>query len=111
MQSLLVSLAIKYALSQLAATGAATNWNDVKARFQVWAKSLNWGTYLTAEMTVAGDTLLDDVAAACQDTDDLKTVLTALAAKDPVGAEAGLKAMIAKVAGTNPYVSALLASA
>lgn len=111
MQGLLISLALKYALSQLAETGAATNWQQVKTTFNLWAKSLNWGDFMTHEMTVVGDALIDDIAKACQDTAAVQTVVEKLVAKDLPGAEGALKVLVGHVAGANPYVAALLQAA
>lgn len=110
LSNVIVGLVLKYVVDQLEKTGAATDWAKVKTDFAAECKDHLGDKWITSELVVLGDTLIDDIAAACKKPDDVKAVLSAVAAKDYPAAAAALKVLVKGVAGANPYIAALLAA-
>lgn len=109
MEGIIVSLAIKYLVSEIASQGATTDWAQVKADFGVKVKSLVHAAWLEAAVERAGDAVIDATAKLCQDRADVAVLLTDLAAKDIGAAEGALKAMLLKVVSGD--VATILAAA
>jgi hypothetical protein len=102
MQSILTDLVIKWVVTQIAAAGAAVKWADVQAAVNAKVAALTATfhvAFASAAIQQTADAVLAAVALLLGDTADMKAVLSALAAKDPVAAEAALKAALLKVAG------------
>jgi hypothetical protein len=100
MQELVYGLAIKWFVSELATAAPGASASDIKtkveAKADAFATSLHVA-FLTPEMNAGIDAVLNGVTAALQDKADLQALLAGIAAKDPLAAEAALKAMLLKV--------------
>lgn len=100
MQSIVISLVLKWVVSQIAAAGAAANWTNIKAQVDAQitalAATLHAGFAAPMLQSYAND-VMDAVAKLAQDNTDLSTLLGSLAAKNVTAAEAALQAMLLTV--------------
>ncbi len=101
MQSIVISLVLKWLVSYIVSAGAGCNWTAAKASVDAQianlAISLHAG-FLTTAFQGYSDAVFDALAKLSQDNADLSTLLGAVAAKDVTAAEATLKAMLLTVA-------------
>jgi len=99
---------VRFATRQLVKFGKETNWDKVKADYDIRIRDLIPGGWLDDEAVKDANAALDAIALACIASDDVSSVLEAGAAGDWAGATAALKSLVARVS-TSKVLPTLLA--
>lgn len=108
-EGMVVNMAVSFALTELATYGEDTNWALVQTGFDGHLKELIPSPVLEKMAETVVNPTIAAFAKACQDTTDLKVVLTDLENADWPAAAAGFLNLVKTVAPAN--IAALLPNA
>jgi len=106
MEGIFEGLAVKFAVHEISVYGVAVDWAKMKADFDAKLKAL-LPAFWDVEAEKAVNAVVDACKSALQDAGDMSAILTALAAKDFVGAEGALIDLVGKLPGGHLFLQAL----
>lgn len=104
MKDIVVGLALKWLVGELASGAGTVDWNGLKAKVAAAIANAVHSAFFDAELVKLANALIDSVTKMVADQTDLLAALQALAAKNVTGAEAALAALV------KPYLPADLAA-
>ena len=108
MQDIVIGLAIKWIVAELATASAAYDWTGFKVKVKVAIEGSVHSAWMDAELEKLANDCIDAIAKIGQDQPDVKVALQSLASKNMPAAEAAMKAILVPV--VSPELGAIVSN-